>query len=136
MWTKSKCATAKEIVKKALVDAGYDCDLGAGSYSDETLSFTVKVFEDRLSAKAEVWNDRCADFGLPRSTFLKFFENDKGDRFQVVELRPRAPKYPVIATRSDGKQYKFSAAYVNARVFGSTPKDVTPSTGLWPVIEN
>ena len=116
MWTKEECARVKAIVKRALVEAGYDCDMPSGTFSPENFRFTVKVFADRWQAKQEEWNRHCYKKGLTPDLFSRFFRDEDDNVFQIVEIAPRAPKYPVIAHRDDGKKYKFGAKYVKNRV--------------------
>lgn len=36
-----------------------------------------------------------------------------GDHYTIVGMKPRAPKFPVIAERTDGKRFKFPADVVS-----------------------
>jgi len=45
-------------------------------------------------------------FGLDPSVYGKTFKNINGEEFKVVGLKPKAPKYPLLATRN-GNRYKF-----------------------------
>ena len=111
------CKRIKRIVQEALLDAGYHCDLSGGTYSEQTVRFTVEVFEDRTEAAKEEWHRVCAKFRLSRDLFGKTFKNGEGEDFVIDGISVRARKYPVLATKvKDGKRYKFPATMVRAAV--------------------
>ena len=65
------------------------------------------------------------DFGPSPDDFGREFSTGR-ERFRVVGIDPRRPKYPVSATRvPDGKGYKFTAENV-ALLLQAAMKDVSP----------
>jgi hypothetical protein len=65
------------------------------------------------------------EFGLSPDDFAREFSTGR-ERFRVVVIDPRRPKYPISATRiPDGKGYKFTAENV-ALLLQAAMKDVSP----------
>jgi len=89
-----------------------------GRYGEDTL--TVKFEFQEMTAHADGASDavpaafaRTAQMlGVPTDSFGKTFK--QGQRtYTVVGLSTRRPKFPVSATRDDGKQFKFPMHVLN-----------------------
>ena len=73
-----------------------------------------------FEALAEEFGMSPDDFGREFSTVL--------ERFRVVGIDPRRPKYPIsVARNPDGKRYKFTAENM-ALLLKAAMKDVSPKT--------
>jgi hypothetical protein len=79
---------------------------------------TLDAKRMRFEALAEAYGLSPEDFGREFSTGR--------ERFCIVGIDPRRPKYPILATRvPDGKGYKFTAKNV-ALLLPAAMTDVSP----------
>ena len=92
-----------------LEEIGIHAQTGRISYQDQNA--TVKVEISVLGDGGEVVDKEALDYDryrdlhdLPErgSTFTV-----RGSTYTITGFKPRSRKYPVIATRADGKRYKF-----------------------------
>ena len=117
--TKSEAKLLRVKLGKALglieENLGYKLVLGTCRYG-VTATFKLEcrpISEDgEITTKEAVEFKRMAHhFGLAAEDLGKTFVH-LGNKFKVVGLVSRRPKYPILAKRKDGKQFKFPASIV------------------------
>lgn len=75
----------------------------------EVLSTDVKVSADRFLTLSK-------GLGFSENVIGKTFNDNKGNRYTITDIKTRSPKYPVVASCSDGKSYKFSTSDIKRRL--------------------
>jgi hypothetical protein len=68
----------------------------------------AKKSDDGVPANFTMYASR---FGMRDSDYRRMFQVGS-NYYRVVDIRPSARKYPIIATRHDGKKFKFAAQTV------------------------
>ena len=68
-------------------------------------------FEQKASQAQNEWNLYCHQFGLLTTDFGRTFKH-RSSTFTVIGIKPRSPKYPVLAQNTRGKVYKFPAYFL------------------------
>lgn len=100
-------ADIKEALAAVEAKHGITFTTGGVSYNDST--FRVKV-EAALGRGVDVgkkdWDTYCRRFGFEPEHYGKKFTSN-GREFTVSGIKPRSSKYPILATSSNGKTYKF-----------------------------
>jgi len=126
MITKQKIRTMREDINEALkaVAEKHGCTISAGSasYSDSSFNLKLEVVENSTDGsvvtKAMIdWNENAKFLGLDESLLGKTVMI-QGKPLEIVGLKPRASKYPVLGKDArDGKTYKLPVDLViNASV--------------------
>ncbi len=103
-------------------ETGLDIQLGSCRYQNK--SATYKVIVKTVGEDGKVFDEDAANFAVFARQYglheqdmgRKFVSN--GTEYTICGLKPRAHKYPLLAKNSQGKRYKFGAAYVK-RLLGS-----------------
>ena len=54
--------------------------------------------------------------GFSENVIGKAFIDGKGNRYTITDIKTRSPKYPIVASCSDGKSYKFSTSDIKRRL--------------------
>ncbi len=113
----------REVIETALVtvreETGLNVQLGACRFQPNSATFKLEiqtVDEDGKAFDEGAANFRvfARDFGLEPEDLGKVFVSN-GIEYTVSGLKPRNRKYPIIATRADGKTFKFHPFVVRAR---------------------
>lgn len=93
-------------------ETGLSIDLGSCRFGSNSATFKLEV--KTLDEDGKAFDESAAnfkvfarDFGLEPDDLGKTFMSGLVE-FTVSGLKPRNTKYPVIATRADGKTFKFS----------------------------
>ena len=94
----------------ALEELGIHARTGHISYQDQNA--TVKVEISVLGEGGEVVTKQASDYdhnrewhGLPeRGTEFRY----RGTTYTIAGFKPRSRKYPVLATKADGRTFKFA----------------------------
>lgn len=119
-FNKHNLGELREVIETALATAseetGLDIQLGRCRFSSDTATFKLEVKTvdedgkafDENAANFKVFAE---DFGLSPNDLGKTFVSSRVE-YTISGLKPRNRKYPVIATRGDGKTFKFHAALV------------------------
>jgi hypothetical protein len=89
------------------------------SYRSNVCAVPFEVCVERVTADGNVetpesatYKARCFQFGLKPEWLFEWFTDFLGKRLQVVGLKPRRRKYPVVVRAENGTQYKMAAAQV------------------------
>lgn len=126
-WDKATCrrvlVAAMEALKPVQEEFGISIELkGGGNFTDGTLTKSLTfnvVSSDGVTAE---WKANCRRFGLYDEDYGRKFES-KGKGYTVSGIKPRSPKFPVLATDADGTVYKFRIEGVR-RLLGRTSDDI------------
>lgn len=105
-----------KIGKKHGLDFGRKC--ARYTEGDFRMTITAKVLnrEEGVLTNEELnYNHKKVTEGLPELGFSYF---EKGITLTVVGWNPRARKYPIILSGSDGKGYKCSTGVLRSRALG------------------
>lgn len=128
--TRATCKNIRTDLDVALAEVAKKHGLSArslsGSFDDDT--FTVRCEFATVGDDGSV-NDKGANdfrryapqFGLPADALGQTFVSPKSGPMKIVGLKPRSPKFPVIAEDESGKRYKFTADSVK-QLLGSAKK--------------
>ena len=107
-------------INEALLAIGKEFDLGfqAGSvsYDDKTATFKlnvgVKNDDGTVVSREAVDFERCGEqYGFEAGDLNRDFEQN-GVRNTIIGLCVKAPKFPVLVARADGKKYRMRASHV------------------------
>ncbi len=108
--TRDKIQAVLDILSKEL---GCQIKVGRASFARDGSNCTFKVECAIMSADGTVETKEVTAFrkmaslyGLSPNDLGKVFTN-AGEKFTISGLKPKANKYPILATRSDGKGFKF-----------------------------
>lgn len=90
---------------------GLSVKYGGGNYAPTSavlkFEFAVVAADGRvLSREAMDWAVHAPRFGLPKDGVGKQFATHNGV-YQIEGWKPANTKYPILAKRTDGKQFKF-----------------------------
>jgi len=88
---------------------GITVEYKGGSYSPEEYTAKFVFSVPRNDGIPTSFAAACGKFGLSVEDYGKRFHNNQGTTYQLVGIKPRNRKYPVIGKRSDGKRFKFGA---------------------------
>ena len=112
-FTKSNLGAVRTDINSALADVeakyGIKLDIGSINYDGSTFTTKLKAYAtggDNSNAGKIDWDKNCFRFGLKKEDFGKTIKVN-GETFTVSGIKPRSSKYPILATNSDGKIYKF-----------------------------
>lgn len=115
--------TAKNISDKVMeVLKGLEDELGVtfsggnGHYDSATFSLKIKATVDSVDGNARTpemiaFETQAFMFGFEKSDLGKTFKHG-GELMEIVGLKPRSKKYPVLGKNSRGKVFKFPANLV------------------------
>lgn len=109
---RQTCKIAREELQ-AMIDASpleffkdYEVTVGNASYDSVSATFKVTVKEAGAKTYQQDFAEREAErLGLK-------LVNGKGDRIDAYNVR--APKFPWIVVKADGKRYKYTDAHIKA----------------------
>lgn len=83
---------------------GITIKLGNGTYTSVSADFKVSL---KVEGAAESELDNWALFhDLPKGLFGRTFKSG-GETYTISGVKPRSSKFPILATNSQGKTYKF-----------------------------
>lgn len=109
----------REAVKPVLAKHGLTLGGGHTTYGTDVrvrLDVVKVELENGVNVatpEAANWKQMARYYGLPEDGLGKTFRNG-GHTFTVTGLNTRRGRYPVLATREDGKQFKFPTETVAA----------------------
>jgi hypothetical protein len=111
----------QEAIKPVAEEFGIDLKDAGGSFDDTNFTFRLKgalIVEDAEGNTVVETEERsnfrlyAGRFGLEESDLGREFSNGE-DTFEIIGLKPRASKYPILGRNVlTQKRYKFSAAKV------------------------
>ena len=126
---KAQARLLREEIQKALDNVGathgFSFSLGNITFTDTDFSVKLRGIDQNAANGATAlqldWDKNKHKYPLLADVNIGTkFRSDKGDTYEVVGLKPRNRKYPVIAVHlGNGKQYKFSP-YAVAVYTGNT----------------
>ena len=90
--------------------------IGSGSYDDHNLTLKLEIVsrsEDgvMLSVEAQAFKRQACVFGLKAKDLGREF-TWRGAKYTICGLKPKSPKFPILAIRKDGRTCKFGAEMV------------------------
>lgn len=110
-----------EIAVSLIADeTGLNIKVGSCNFRNRSATFKLEVGvvdEDGNSFDEDAANFRvfAEDVGLKEEDLGKTFINSS-KLYTISGLKPRNRKYPILATRADGKRFKFPASLVRDRL--------------------
>lgn len=119
---RAQISMLRDEMAKVLSDLGathgLTFDIGRITFSDKDFSVKIRGIDNNVTAASSAmefdWNQSKHKYPELEGIVLgQRFRNDKGDVYRIVGLKPKNRKYPVIAQREDGKQFKFSPLAIN-----------------------
>ena len=104
-------ASLNEAIKAVEDEHGVQFKLGKMSYSTDNFTMKTECLlkkEDGTveTKEAKAWTLLAEHYELPSDGLGKSFMS-QGKKFTITGLNTKAPKYPVQASCSDGRSYKF-----------------------------
>jgi hypothetical protein len=89
---------------------GMSIKVGSASFSSSNICFKIEVAAVEngqvMSREAEAWKQQARLFGLDPDGLGKQFTYG-GRQYTITGLSPRRSRFPIMAEREDGKQFKF-----------------------------
>ena len=108
-------AAMQKALNTVAAEHGLQITLKAGSYEADGSRFTTKIEALAPNASGEIVSQEAKDFqnyatgyDLKPGDLGKVFQSN-GHSYTISGMKPRSRKFPIIATRDDGKSYKFTA---------------------------
>jgi len=108
--TRDKIQAALDTLSKEL---GCQIKVGGASFARDGSNCTFKLECATVSADGTVetkevtaFREMASSYGLSPDDLGKAFFN-AGEKFTISGLKPKANKYPILAVRSDGAEFKF-----------------------------
>lgn len=110
----------RQAIDAALEDVGKDygisIEAGNATFGENIATFKVECATIAKNGKvvskaAEDFNRYAQMFGLEPSDLGREFTH-RGRRYTITGLKPRSHTYPIVATRDDGKSFKFPVSAV------------------------
>lgn len=106
-------------------ELGVEVVVGSIKYTDNEATITVKARTiseggesyDPMKADFLAW---CSLFGFSQDDLGKTFTSN-GKTFTISGMKPNNRRYPIIATDSDGKAYKFESEGVLLKIGKKPP---------------
>jgi hypothetical protein len=122
MIDSKKIATVQDKIKKAIAqierDEKVSITFGSCRYNSAFYQTTMKVL---TTAKTEVVSDVyttiCKRLGFTQNIIGMKFNGPSG-LYEVVEIKTRNHKYPIIAKTESGKMFKYSVIDFKRRIGG------------------
>ena len=121
MITPQKIKDMRKDIDEALkaVAEKHNCTISAGraNYSDESFNIKLEVVENSSDGSTVTqaqldWKANARRFGLNVDLLGKTVQI-QGKDFEIVGLKPRSSKYPVLGKDlSNGKTYKFPVSHL------------------------
>ena len=104
-------------LKTVEAEFGINFDLGSVRYEGDGSGFKSRITCSRVddsgtaeTPMAKSYRRHAESFGLDPAWLGIDLVNDAGDRVQIVGLKPRSPKFPLIyVNQRNGRRYKTSA---------------------------
>ena len=125
---KAKVKALRAAIEKAVaqVEQEWDVDVTVGNarFTNESVKFQFNVVEKRTDSNGQAvtvsleqidFERNCWKWGLQATDIgRQFFHN--GKRFTLTGSKSRAHRYPIQATRSDGRTFKFTVDCVKGKL--------------------
>lgn len=110
-----KIAEALEKAAKEVADEmGLDVRLAGGRFDPDVGTLTERVEFSLAGAEEKEFGMNAPLFELTAEDYGKEFSS-RGERYRLVGLSTRRPKYPVVGERvRDGKKFKFTESSIRA----------------------
>ena len=94
-------------MQQVLKKYGITVEYKGGSYSPEEYTAKFVFSVPRSDGVPTSFAAACGKFGLSVADYGKRFRNKTGTTYELVGIKPRNRKYPIIGRRSDGQRFKF-----------------------------
>ncbi len=123
--TRDKCKLLRAALENVLTDLGRKLDMKivvGNSIRFTDAEITVKLVASLPSATGEIESTEARAFKayarryVLQETDLGREFTHSGETFTITGAKPKAVKFPILATRSDGKTYKFPAESVRTKL--------------------
>jgi hypothetical protein len=103
---RATCKTVRNELNAELEALGKRLGLtihaGNASYSDSSVTFKVECVLEGVDKGKENFERDCRAFGIPASAYKQGFTYH-GQSWVLEGLKPRSPKYPIIASKHGEK---------------------------------
>lgn len=107
----------QELLDNFAAEKGLRIDLGRITYTESDFKSSIRVIIPTDGAESPMaldFKNKCYKYGfLPEDLGKRFRTGSKDTQYEIVGLKPRNRKYPIIARKvSTGEQYKFAPTTV------------------------
>jgi len=89
-----------------LADSGLSVDVGNASYNDTGVTFKIKLTLEGVDPRKEEFERYKRAFNLKSEHYGAEF-TVKGEKFRLVAVKVRSPKWPIVGENASGQTYKF-----------------------------
>lgn len=94
-------------LSEKLGELGLSADIGSIRFGDSDFSCKLSVgLGSKDDAAQREWDKNAFKFGLKSEDFGKTFGYNN-DLYEIVGIKPKSRKYPILGKDSAGKTYKF-----------------------------
>lgn len=108
----------KSFISQLEKEENIKINFGNIRYNSAFYTTSIKVTSLEKSEKvSNVLEGVCKKFGFTQNIIgMKF--NYNNDVYEIIDIKTRSPKYPIIAKSSDGRQWKFSPSRIKILIGG------------------
>lgn len=122
MITDSKISIVQDKIKKAIAqiekEENVKISFGSCSYNSAYYTTSMKVMTTvKTDAVKDVYAGICRRLGFTQNIIGMKFDGPSGS-YEIVDIKTRNRKYPIIAKTGSGKQFKYSVADIKRRIGG------------------
>lgn len=122
MITNTKIASVQEKIKKAIAQIEKDENVkivfGSCRYNSAFYQTQMKVSTNEKTEKVkDVFTNICKMLGFTQNIIGMKFDGPSGV-YEIIDIKTRNRKYPIIAKTEAGKQFKYSVEDIKRRIGG------------------
>ena len=109
-----------EAIKQIELDESVKISFGSCRYNNAyyTTTMTVKTTDDNdITVVKNVYEKMCKNLGFTQNVIGMVFTGLNGE-YEIIDIKTRNSKYPIIAKDKNNKQYKYSVAHIKRLIGG------------------
>lgn len=123
MITDSKIKKVQNKIKAAIAEIekeeNVSINFSSCRYNSAYYTSTMKVITlDKTEKVKGVYESICRRLGFTQDVVGMKFMGKTGVIMEIIDIKTRNSKYPVIAKTSDGKQYKYAVSQIKRYIGG------------------
>ncbi len=123
MITDAKIQKVQNRIKAAIVEISKEenvsINFSSCRYNSAYYTTTMKVSTlDKNEKVKGIYESICKRLGFTQDVIGMKFQSDRNGICEIIEIKTRNRKYPVIAKTVSGKQYKYSVSQIKRLIGG------------------
>lgn len=117
---RDKVKSVHDKINRALrqieIEEGVSIKFSTCRYDNTKYTSRMEVHSNDLRITESKFLTLSRKIGFSENIVGKSFSDNKGNTYTINDIKDRSPKYPVIASCSDGRSYKFTTADIKRRL--------------------